>query len=833
MVSAGMTFDVDDVLGRLTVAEKAALTIGHGAWSVAPLPAHGVPGLSLADGPHGVRKVLDRDDPRGKETVPATCFPTASLLGATWDHEVIRRVGEAVGREARSAGVDVLLGPGVNIKRSPLCGRNFEYFSEDPFLSGAAGAAWIEGAQSAGVDACVKHFAVNNQEHRRFCVDAIVDERALREIYLPAFHTAVGAGVATVMSAYNRVNGTYATENPTLLTRVLREEWGFDGAVISDWGAVADRVSSLTAGMDLQMPGDGGDRVAETVAAVRESRLAEADLDRAARAVLRLIRSAAERRASEPDPVDEDAHHHLGRLTASAGTVLLRNEPVDGQPVLPFAPRMRAPYRIALIGAFAGEPRFQGSGSSRVVPTRVATLRSELRKRLPFSQIHYVPGYRRHDDVDSPPLRQVAVREAAEADVAVVVVGLPESHETEGLDRTSMDLPGPHDALVRAVAATNPRTVVVVVSGSPVTLPWRHEVPAILQAYLGGQAAGAALADVLTGATDPGGRLAETFPAELADYPVAAIPKGPRQAEYRESVFVGYRWFDTADVPVAYPFGHGLSYTTFEWSDSTTSTSEVTPAELVDGRLEVSVTVTNTGARTGSEVVQVYAERTDAGIYRPRRALAGFAKVHLRPGEAERVTVGVDVAGFHHWDAARGAFVVEDGAWQVHVSASVSDVRASHRVVTHGGVEPDCSPTCRAYRSLHPHHVFSRRAFEELLDEDLPDNVADRPGEFTENTPIADVLHSAAGRRLHDLVAGALARDITGDGTVFAGDSRELAREVVPRVMLQGGLTPEMVRTVVDTLNGDWRAAARDGGAVVRALAGTRTERLRRLLRRN
>lgn len=827
-----MTFDVDAVLNRLTVAEKATLTVGQGAWSVPPLPGHGVPGLSLADGPHGVRKVLGADDPRGGGTAPATCFPTASLLGATWDPEVIRRVGEALGREARSAGVDVLLGPGVNIKRSPLCGRNFEYFSEDPFLSGVAGAAWIGGAQWAGVDACVKHFAVNNQEHRRFSIDAIVDERALREIYLPAFRTAVRAGAATVMSAYNRVNGTYATENPMLLTRVLREEWGFDGAVISDWGAVNDRAASLAAGMDLQMPGDGADRVAETVAAVQEGRLAEADLDRAARSVLRLIRRAEERRSAAPVAFDEDAHHHLGQLTASAGTVLLRNEAVDGRPVLPLGPRRQAPYRIALIGALAGEPRFQGSGSSRVVPTRVATLRSELRKRLPFSQIHYVPGYRRHDDVDSPPLRQVAVREAAEADVAVVVVGLPESHETEGLDRTRMDLPGPHDALVRAVAATNPRTVVVVVSGAPVTLPWRGEVAAILQAYLGGQAAGAAVADVLTGATDPGGRLAETFPAELDDHPAAALPNGPRQAEYRESLFVGYRWFDTADVPVAYPFGHGLSYTTFDWSDSALNRAEVTPEELREGRLEVSVTVTNTGTRPGSDVVQVYVERTDAGIFRPRRALAGFAKVHLLAGESERVTIAVDVAGFHHWDAAGGAFVVEDGAWRVHVSASAIEVRANHGVVTNGGVDPDCAPTCRAYRSLHPHHVFSRRAFEELLDEDLPDNVADRPGEFTENTPIGDALRSAAGRRLHDLVAGALARDMAGDGTVFAGDARDLAREVVPRMMLQGGLTPAMVRTVVDTLNGDWRAAARDGGAVVRALAGTRSERLRRLVRR-
>ncbi|MCA1780749.1 MAG: glycoside hydrolase family 3 C-terminal domain-containing protein [Dermatophilaceae bacterium] len=829
MTSSSATFDIDEVLGRLTLEERAGLTIGQGAWLVAPVDRLGVPGLTMADGPHGVRKMAFLDDPKARGMLPATCFPTASLLGATWDPALIEQVGAALGREARAAGVDVLLGPGVNIKRTPLCGRNFEYLSEDPLLAGAMGAAWIRGLQANGADACVKHFAANNQEHRRFSIDAIVDERALRETYLPAFRAAVAAGSATVMSAYNKVNGTYATEHPGLLTHLLRDEWGFEGAVISDWGAVNDRVASLAAGLDLQMPQDGGDRVAETVAAVREGRLDEAVLDRAARAVLGLIQRAAERRSAPSPAGDQDAHHRLAREVAAAGTVLLRNEQVDGAPLLPMPRGAGAPRRIALIGAFAGEPRFQGSGSSRVVPTRLSTLRAELRTRLPDTVLRYLPGYRRHDDVDSAALRRAAVVEAAEADLAIVVVGLPEYAETEGLDRRHLGLPGPHDELVRVVARANPRTVVVVVSGAPVALPWREEVPAVVQAYLGGQSAGGAIADVLTGAAEPGGRLAETFPIALADNPVHSMPFGPRQVEYRESVFVGYRWYDTADLAVAYPFGHGLSYTTFEWSAARLSTEHVSAGDLVAGRLAVSVTVTNTGDRAGSDVVQAYVKRTDPGIFRPRRALAGFAKVRLEPGQSEQVTVELSSSGFHHWDVGRQGFVIEDGAWTVCVSTSVSAVRSSHPLVTTGGVEPDRSPAWSAYRSLRPGHSFSRRAFEELLDADVPDNVADRPGEFTENTPIADLLGSPLGRRLRDLVAAALRRD----GTVSALDPHDLAAEVVPRMTLQGGLTPAMVRAIVDALNGDWRAAARGGGTGLKEVGGRLRNRLTGLRRRS
>ena len=830
-----MGFDVDEVLDRLTIEEKAGLTVGAGAWRVAPIPRLGIPGLTVADGPHGVRKAAKLDTPGATGTVPATCFPTASLLGATWDRDLLEQVGGALALEARTLGIDVLLGPGVNIKRTPLCGRNFEYLSEDPLLTGQLAAGYIRGLQAGDVDACVKHFAANNQEHRRFSIDSIVDERTLREIYLPAFKAGVEAGAASIMSAYNKVNGTYASEHRDLLTGVLRREWGFEGTVISDWGAVNDRVASLAAGLDLQMPEDGADRVAETVAAVRGGHLAPEHLDRAARAVLTLIGRAAARREKPVVPVDPEAQHNFARSVAAAGTVLLKNDDIDGAPLLPIATGGSAPAQIALIGAFAGEPRFQGSGSSRVVPTRASALRDELRAALPDSVVRYIPGYRRNDVTDSAPMRQVAAREARDADLVIVVVGLPEWVETEGKDRTTLELPTPHELLVRACAEANPRTGVVVVSGAPVALPWRDDVPALLQAYLGGQAAGGAITDVLTGAAEPGGRLAESFPDALSDNPVHAIPNGPRQAEYRESVFVGYRWYDTADVTVGYPFGHGLSYTTFDWSEPELNAEGMSAADILAGNLTASVTVTNTGERSGSEVVQAYVERTVEGIFRPRRSLAGFAKVHLEPGQSERVTITVDGAGLSHWSVAEGAFVIEDGSWKVHLSTSIAVVRETLEVWSFEGMPPLNSAECRAYRTLAKEHQFTaggfaRRVFEELLDEDLPDNVADRPGQFTMNTPLADVQDRAMGRRLRELVAAAMSRS-TADGTVFAGDPRDLALEITPRIMLQEGLTPEMVQTIVDGLNGDWRSAMRDGREVLKVLAGPRRGRVWRRLR--
>lgn len=516
----------------------------------------------VSDGPHGLRKPVATSmlDAAGSE--PATCFPTASSLGSTWDRDLAAAVGRAIAAEARVAGVSVVLGPGVNIKRHPLCGRNFEYLSEDPLLAGVLAAAFIHGAQSQGVGTSIKHFAVNNQEANRMVVDAIVDERTLREIYLPAFEIAVKeAAPWTVMCAYNRLNGTYCAEHTWLLTEVLRDDWGFQGLVVTDWGANDDRVAGVLAGQDLEMPGGGSVHDAVVVDAVRGGSLAEAAVDRCARRVVNLLEQAAAATDVPTPPLDLDANHALARRVAAAGTVLCTN---DG--LLP----LDASSHIALVGEFAVRPRYQGSGSSQVNPSRRDTMLDEMRRVVGDrgGRLRYARGYdaraRDGDAVDAG-LIDEAVAVSARADAAVVVVGLPPSWETEGVDRAHMRLPHQHNELVRAVCAANPRTVVVLCNGAPVMMPWVDLPAAVVEAHLGGQAGAGGVVDVLTGEAEPGGRLAETYPLRQAD--VAAdrwFPGDPRQVQYREGLFVGYRWFDAAGLDVLFPFGHGLSYTT--WS---------------------------------------------------------------------------------------------------------------------------------------------------------------------------------------------------------------------------------------------------------------------------
>lgn len=690
-----------------TPAEQASLTAGLDFWHTQPVPRLGLVSIQLCDGPHGLRKQYTSTGfaPR---SVPATCFPTASALAASWDVALLAEVGAALGREARAEGVSVLLGPGVNIKRSAVCGRNFEYFSEDPHLSARLAAAWIDGLQSTGVGACIKHFAANNQEHRRYTVDAVVDERALREIYLASFEYAVGrARPATVMAAYNRLNGTYCTSSRELLTGILRDEWGFDGAVISDWGATEDRVAGLAAGLDLDMPGFAGRGDADVLAAVQSGALPRAALDRAAGNIVRLV----ERTASAREPgatADLAAHHALARRAAAAGTVLLRND--GGLPLPPTGP-------IAVLGGFARQPRYQGAGSSGVTPHRLDNLWDELTARTGPDRLRYAAGYPASGAVDEALLAQ-ARAVAGGADVAVVVVGLPETFETEGRDRTHLDLPDGHNALVSAVAAVNPRTVVVLANGAPVLLPWLEQASAVLEGYLGGQAGGSALAEVLLGRAEPGGRLAETFPRALADNPVHTWPTGPSTVEYRDSVFVGYRYYDRAGIEVAFPFGHGLSYTTFAW---TPVEADVAP----DATVRLTVRVTNTGARAGSDVVQVYVHDVESTVYRPEQELRAFAKVHLEPGRSEVVTLALDRRAFAVWDPRGHGWVVEGGAFELRVGASSRDIRSTVRIDRPGdGV------------ALEPSRY------------DPPEppsgGAVDRPGRYTLNTPMGDLRHPVA-----------------------------------------------------------------------------------------
>lgn len=669
----------------LTLAEKASLTSGSSTWQTTAIGGR-VRALTLTDGPHGIR----RQDPASGDalglnnSLPATCFPPAVTLGSSWDPELARRVGAALAGEAAALGADVVLGPGVNIKRSPLCGRNFEYFSEDPLISGVMGAALVTGIQSLGIGACVKHFAVNNQETDRMRVSADVDERTLREIYLPAFERIVReARPYAVMCSYNKINGVYASENRWLLTEVLREEWGFDGLVMSDWGAVDDRVAALAAGLDLEMPPTGTDD--RIVAAVADGRLDEAAVTAAAERVIRLARRTEG--APRVDGWDEEAHHELCREAARAGAVLLKN---DGD-LLPLDPA--ASRRIAVIGEFARTPRYQGHGSSHVVPTRLDAPWDALRAAAgPGVELSFAPGFTlAQDQGDGTPdaaLLEEAVAAATRADVALVFLGLPEAAESEGFDRTTIDLPAAQIDLLRAVSAVCPRIAVVLANGGVVSVAeWQDMASAVLEGWLPGQAAGTALADLIFGFHSPCGRLTETIPLKLADTPsYLHFPGQDGHVVYGEGRYVGYRHYDTLDVPVAYPFGHGLSYTRFSYSD-------LEVVESGENAWTAEVTVTNTGGRFGHEIVQLYVAFEEPAPSRPRHELRGFVKVGLEPGGSTRVSftlTGRDVA---RWSPARRGWRIDPGRFTVEVGASSRDIRLRAGAATSGdGLTDELGP---------------------------------------------------------------------------------------------------------------------------------------------
>ncbi len=656
----------------LTLAEKADLTSGADAWRTAAVPRLGVPAIMVTDGPHGLRKETGSGPGLG-ESVPATCFPPAVALGASFDPALAERVGAAIGTEAAIEDVAVVLGPGINIKRSPLCGRNFEYFSEDPLVSGLMGAGLVRGIQSVGVGACVKHFAANNQETDRMRVSVEVDARTLREIYLRGFEIAVRQGRPwTIMCSYNRIGGVYSAQNRWLLTEVLRQEWGFDGLVVSDWGAVADRVASVAAGLDLEMPATGGLTDAQVVRAVQAGDLAEADLDVAADRVLELVRRAGERPPA-PVALDADAHHALAREVAARCVVLLQN---TGD-LLPLAQEAS----LAVIGAFAEQPRYQGAGSSRIHPTRLETALAEIRA-LSTGDVRYAPGFTLDGSGDVTALRAEAVRTAAEAEVAVVFLGLPPAAESEGFDREHLDLPAEQVAVLAEVLAANENVVLVLSHGGVVHIPQQEDVPAIVAASLLGQAGGGATADVLFGRVNPSARLTETVPQRLEHTPAfGRFPGENGQVHYGEGLLVGYRWYDARALPVAFPFGHGLSYTTFSYGQASVVTAD-------DGGWLVRVPVTNTGGRLGREVVQVYVSLPGSAVSRPPRELKGFASVEIPAGQTAQVEVHVPRAALAVWDLRTDSWWVEGGQYLVQVGASSRDLRTSRTVPVAGDPVP-------------------------------------------------------------------------------------------------------------------------------------------------
>ena len=667
---------------RLTVQEQATLTSGATFWTTAAVEHAGIAAMVLTDGPHGVRLQRGSADHLGiADALAATCFPPAAGLASAWDPALARRVGAALGAEAAAAGVAVLLGPGVNIKRSPLCGRNFEYLSEDPVLSGDLGAALIDGIQSAGVGASVKHLAANNQETDRLRSSSDVDPRPLREIYLRSFERAIRGGRPwTVMCSYNRINGVYASEDPWLLTTVLREEWGFDGVVVSDWGAVNDRVAGLAAGMDLEMPSSAGRSARQIVAAIEAGTLDPGVLDTAAARIVALH----DRTASAPRPaaatIDFGAHHELAREAAARSIVLLRNQDA----LLPLDPA----GSVAVIGAFAADPRYQGAGSSRVNPTRLDVPLDAIRSRA-AGIVTYSPGFSLSGDgeaSEAAALRDDAVAAARAAHTAVVFLGLPAHLESEGFDRDHLDLPPAQLELLDAVLAANPRTVVVLSNGGVVTLPFAHTAPAILETWLLGQAAGAAMSDVLFGDVSPSGRLPETIPLRIEDTPAFLdFPGEHGHVRYAEGLHVGYRWYDARRLDVAFPFGHGLSYTTFAYGP----VGAAVEGAAVEGEdIVVRVRVDNAGDVDSHEVVQAYVSRPASAVQRAPRALAAFAAVFIPAGTGADVELRIPRADLAHWDTRVDRWVVEGGPVEIAVGASSRDLRGVARVeVTGDAVE--------------------------------------------------------------------------------------------------------------------------------------------------
>lgn len=664
--------DVKALVSQMTLEEKAGLCSGLDFWHTKPVQRLGVPSTMVSDGPHGLRKQDQEADHLGvNDSIKAVCMPAACATAASFDRELIHRMGEAIGDSCQHEELSVVLGPAVNIKRSPLCGRNFEYFSEDPYLAGEMAASYINGVQSRNVGTSIKHFAANSQEHRRMSSSSNADERTLREIYFPAFETSVKkAQPWTVMCSYNRINGVYASENPWLLTEVLRNEWGFEGYVMSDWGAVSDRVAGVAAGLDLEMPSSGGVNDRRIVEAVRSGKLDEAKVDLACERILNIVYRYLEN-AKPETPWDKEADHLLSAKIASECMVLLKNNGL-----LPLSKE----DDVAFIGEFAAKPRFQGGGSSHINSFKT-TSALEAAKDL---KITYAQGYSAGRDCATDEQIAEAVEAAKKAKVAVVFAGLPDSYESEGYDRTHMRMPECQNRLIEAVAAANPNTVVVLHNGSPVEMPWIDKVGAVLEAYLGGQAVGIATVQILFGDVNPSGHLPETFPRKLADNPSYLFYGGEGdKADYREGVFVGYRYYDKKEMDVLFPFGHGLSYTTFAYSDLRLSASEITDQDT----LTVTVTVKNTGDRAGKTVVQLYVGDDKSTVLRPVRELKGFEKVALEPGQSKEVSFTLGKRSFAYWNEQIHDWHVETGTFTIQVGQSSRDISLTGTVTVKSTVE--------------------------------------------------------------------------------------------------------------------------------------------------
>lgn len=712
---------IDETINSLTLEEKAAFLQGWSTWTSYEKKDSGIPVCFLSDGPHGLRKQAGTGDHLGlNASIPATCFPTAATMANSWDEALGEELGRALGREAAANGVNVLLGPGLNMKRSPLCGRNFEYFSEDPYLAGKMAAAYVRGIQENGVAACPKHFAVNSQELRRMAMDSVVDERTLREIYLTGFEIAVKEGKPrSIMSSYNKVNGTYANENAHLLKEILRDDWGFDGFVVTDWGADNDHALGVKNGSNLVMPAPGPDAAIGLVNAVKEGRVSEADLDERLKELFRVLVSADEAMKKAPKSFDKDAHHALARKCAEQSIVLLENDgilPLDRNAV------------VGIIGDFARNPRYQGAGSSMVNPTRLDNLYDCLRA-AGVSIAGYAQGFDRRKPNPDQKLIDGAVRVAEAAPAVLLCVGLDEIAESEGMDRSNMELSKGQRELIEAVCKVNRNVVLVLSGGSPFVIPGSFR--AAIHGYLGGQAGAGAMADALLGKVNPSGKLNETWPLQLEDTPACAyFPSKERTAEYREGLYIGYRYYDTANIPVRYPFGHGLSYTTFLYSDIRAEKDRVT------------FTIANVGAWDGAEVAQVYVSCKDGNVFRPQKELKGFAKVFLKAGESRTVSVSLDDKAFRYFNVKTNRWEVESGIYTISVASDAAHVRLSANIRVEGTNAPAPYGALPGYESGRITRI-SEVEYRDLLGHPIPDG--HWGGELTRNDAICQLYYAKTG----------------------------------------------------------------------------------------
>lgn len=749
--------NIDRIIEELTLEEKASLCSGLDFWHTKPVERLDIPSVMVSDGPHGLRKNVE-DSQNPNESIKAVCFPTASSLACSFDRTLLEAMGKAIGEECQHEQLAVVLGPGCNIKRSPLCGRNFEYFSEDPYLAGQLAAAHIRGVQSRGVGTSLKHFACNNQEHRRMSVSAEVDERTLREIYLAPFETAVKeAKPWTVMCSYNRINGVYSSENKRLLTDILRDEWGFKGLVMSDWGAVNDRVEGIKAGLDLEMPTSYEKNDKLIVQAVEEDRLEEAQLDKCVRRVLEMVDRYLEN--AEPDTAwDMDRHHQLARKIQSECIVLLKND----NNVLP----LDVKQKIAFIGKFAETPRYQGGGSSHINSYKVT---SALEAVGEYTEVEYASGYSISGEDDDEKLLLEAVKCAERCDTVVIFAGLPDSFESEGYDRNHMQMPQSQLRLIDEICKVNKNVVVVLHNGSPIEMPFVEKVDGIVETYLGGQAVGGAVCDVLFGKVNPCGKLAETFPKKLSDNPsYLNFPGEGDTVKYNEGIFVGYRYYDYKEIEPLFPFGYGLSYTTFEYSNLKLSHSEIDGDDV----LTAEVTVKNTGSVAGKEIVQLYVSDRHSHVIRPVKELKGFEKVELKPGESKKVMFRLDSRAFAYYCEEMSGWRAEYGEYEILVGASSADIRLKEKVYVSSG--------------------------EKLT------------AKFTLNSTFGDILTVPEGRKMfHELVARANLGGDDSDPALMGDGSEQMAESMLKDLPVRAivsfsevpGITRFDLQNMIDKLN--------------------------------